>query len=1042
MNFLDRTGHIFSLSSYDEYPIGYEYQENPYIFWFDTEKGYKLSVDNYYFKPIRIVTRLLNIDSENKINVKIENSDKFFIIGSKIIEEKLMNVSFINDPISLNETLIKNSKELNYCMNLSINDTTFSFIEDEDNDLNGVITKENDKLIGLEKYYIDKSYKEVNEDDIINIEDVPIGSSYIDLENNEIEITGELSGIKLYKDVIGTTEKLFQLKEKSRWVDVTEYNESKLSNIKHEFELYLINTFYAVVNSSEAGVWNTNILINVDDEWCPITVGAEIIDEAEELIINGQNFGVKLPKEIVNAIYSFNVNTIIPDEKGYYLKMKEYLMNYMSLKGEIGSYNGIINALKWFEWDDKINISKLIKNDNRVQSQYVKDFFDIINDNIYSYQLFKETSLLSLDLPLYEEENNERQNLNKSFWGEGKPVIKSKLNKNNTIYYDEKEYPYIRGYFEYTFSDLGLKLCYLKYYYEKYFLPIYIKLHNISMSEKVYSNDIKLINKVSHGITANPVYINQEFNLNNNSSYINELIDDNEIIFNHNNYDIIYFNREYKNDKNLDYSIENKLYIDENYNHFTHYTTSYVKDREEIYYEINDTCLRIPISFKENKYYDVTLILSRYINSNNSDIINNDDSSNLYNLFKTTFKFIQTDDKKYDSLILYPKHIREEYENKFDSLYWLNNIFRIDLVVNGKLFDYVFTAKMPEFNIELGKLEYKYDSNFRQVKSLENDILKLNAYMYSPNLVNVNNYSFNEEIITLSDNLSEYVNRYYKENIKFMNKKYLNVCHLLELTDLNGNIIEYTGLDDDKIEWNTLNQFLSINNDYIYLYKNFFNNDGSYNFDLRILNINKHLYDLYLMHDYERWYVILISKECIDDYSLKNKKFKFFNNSTKIKIGDYILNYIRSDKKFLINRYLYSSSNGNNQFRSDDIIVASLKNNDKLSFNFSSGSKWSISPMSLGIHNTNTVTSNTELAIISLTKDLNEFEKGYYSITVRYSIDDYINHDYTKKAIFKIDNEYVNKEVYSYPCIDEILNHHIEEINIELPSIDKIINDL
>ena len=78
MNFLDRTGHIFSLDSYDQYPIGYEYQENPYIFWFESERGYKLSVDNYYFKPIRIVTRLFDKSPDNKINVKIENSDKFF----------------------------------------------------------------------------------------------------------------------------------------------------------------------------------------------------------------------------------------------------------------------------------------------------------------------------------------------------------------------------------------------------------------------------------------------------------------------------------------------------------------------------------------------------------------------------------------------------------------------------------------------------------------------------------------------------------------------------------------------------------------------------------------------------------------------------------------------------------------------------------------------------------------------------------------------------------------------------------------------------
>ena len=30
MEFVDNTGHIFSLKSYDEKPIGYEYEETPY----------------------------------------------------------------------------------------------------------------------------------------------------------------------------------------------------------------------------------------------------------------------------------------------------------------------------------------------------------------------------------------------------------------------------------------------------------------------------------------------------------------------------------------------------------------------------------------------------------------------------------------------------------------------------------------------------------------------------------------------------------------------------------------------------------------------------------------------------------------------------------------------------------------------------------------------------------------------------------------------------------------------------------------------------
>ena len=1028
MNFLDRTGHIFHIDSYDSYPIGYEYQETPYIFWFETEKGYKLSVDNYYVKPIRIVTNLLNVSSENTVNIKIENSDKFFLIGSKIIEEEFMNhVSDINDPISLNEEYIKNSKELNYHMSLNLENNSFTYDEDDSNDLNGIIAEESEILMGEETYYVlFTTLEEINSDDIIVVDNSLVGNTYMDKDLNEVTITSDMIGKKLTEVTVADNKSYYELLEKKRYVPVTNENQNSLNNIKTTFELYLINTFYVLVNSKEPGTWSTNVLINVNDEWCPITIAAEIIDEREELVINGKNFGIELPKEIINAVYSSNINTVVPDVNTYNLKMKEYFMNYMTLKGEIGNYRSALNGLKWFEWNDKLSISKLIKNDNRVQKQYIKDFFDIINDNIYSYQLFKETSLLSLELNLYEEGDDEIQHLDNYFWGEGKPVISSILNKNKEILYDEKEYPYIRGYFDYTFSDLGLKLCFLKYYYEKYFLPIYIKIHNISMGDKVYANDIKLINKVSHGITGKPFYIDNEISdtyisSNSNENTNTNVISSNEVIFNHNNFNVIYFNREYKKDKTLDYSDENKLFIDTNYNEFSNYTKEFVENDDNIYYEINDTCLRIPITFTEDKYYDVTLILSRYINNANDNLINEDDSSNLYNLLKTSFKFIQSDNKRYQSLILYPKHVNERVMDKFDSLYWLNNTFRLDLIINGKLYEYVFTVKMPELNIELGTLKYRYDKNFRQVSSLEGGEIKLNTYMYCPNLVNVNNYNFNEEIVSLSDNLTEYVNAYYKESMKFLNKKYLNTCHLLDLTDNNGNIIKYAG-PEEPISWDSLNQFVSYNNANINLYRNFFNDDGSYNFDLKILNINKHSYDLYLMHDYEQWYVVLISKEPFDNTLQSDKKFKFYNNLTSIKIGDYILKYVRSDRKFLINRFMYVPSNGDNHFDNEDIITVSLKNNDKLCFKLSQGSKWVISSLSLGMKNNYIIKSNTELAIISIYKDLPIYETGYYSIEVNYCIDDYVQHSYTKRASFMIDKQKEKITAYNYPSIDEILS--------------------
>ena len=134
------------------------------------------------------------------------------------------------------------------------------------------------------------------------------------------------------------------------------------------------------------------------------------------------------------------------------------------------------------------------------------------------------------------------------------------------------------------------------------------------------------------------------------------------------------------------------------------------------------------------------------------------------------------------------------------------------------------------------------------------------------------------------------------------------------------------------------------------------------------------------------------------------------------------MKYVRSDRKFLINRYIYVPSNGDNHFDNEDIITVSLKNNDKLCFKLSQGSKWVISPLSLGMKNNYIITSNTELAIISIYKDLPIYETGYYSIEVNYCIDDYVQHSYTKRASFMIDKQKEKITAYNYPSIDEILS--------------------
>ena len=37
MEFIDSTGHIFYLEDYSSYPIGFEYEQNNYVFWLEND---------------------------------------------------------------------------------------------------------------------------------------------------------------------------------------------------------------------------------------------------------------------------------------------------------------------------------------------------------------------------------------------------------------------------------------------------------------------------------------------------------------------------------------------------------------------------------------------------------------------------------------------------------------------------------------------------------------------------------------------------------------------------------------------------------------------------------------------------------------------------------------------------------------------------------------------------------------------------------------------------------------------------------------------
>ena len=741
MEFVDNTGHIFSLPSFNQKPIGYEYEENDYVFWLNDKLEYRLSINNYYVKPIYFIYQN-NHPEDLDIKIYFNNSNVFKLLSPISIQEKISSLESLDDFIEFND----------------------------DSDI----------------------------------------------------IKSELTNDDLY--VISTKE--------------------TLGNTEYDFSLFPI---YVIGLSEEEGTWLSNLMIYINDDgeetWCPITIGGMFVNEYEELIINGKNMGISLPKDILKSIYSESIYNDEYNVEIYNKKLKEYLLNYMGIRGELGNYNSVINSLNWFGYGDKISISKLFKTDNIVQTQYLRNYFHIENDMLKSFNKFKLDSLISLMIMINKESGEtypidfERYYL----MGENKPKLidlinhleKIKIgNHNMEIEDDPEKYFYWKTYFDFSFNELGIKLSLLKYYYKKYFLPIHLNVHTASLGHLVFANDIKM-----------SAYSNINVSYPIATSYNEEY----EIEFPGNH---------------MHYYTKQIHYID---NMFNEFSSDYINSHDNItFYELNDTCINIPIKFKNNGLFNCIFLLERQheqelsyihyiINQNNEEenitiTLNYEYESDTFTYDYPNIELIKNDkDYKNESKYAYIYGNEKIYSDYFDSYEdMINHAISVVLKRN-----YVFDSDVTNLN---DIIHIKILSNIDKF-----DEIRINNVKYNDNKI----YLDNHNDVLFESHFSFYTENYDYKNFILYPKK-INVKNLIE-----SKYFEY---------WVNSNFLLKIcvnNKWYEYSFKTFINKP--------VLDFGRLKYKYFLNNTND------IIKEKIDDDELRhyllivgNKDFDTFISNDEL----------------------------------------------------------------------------------------------------------------------------------------------------------------
>jgi len=518
MDFLDNSGHVFSLPSYSEEPIGHEFEENDYIFWLDNNVTSSLSVNNYYSRVINLVIPYdsyedMSFDELVDITISMD-SHKFWLLKPTDIQ------NLVNETDNISNIVHNINAKDNYRFNTLTNDDLY------------VLT---------------------------------ISNNY---ENSNQWVRSNMAVVPLY--ILG------KAKEEGTWIS------NILIHIKDKSEDYE----------------------SVTEDWASISVGGIFKDENEILTINGQNMGITLPKEMFRAVYQQSFLNDEFNENLYNLKLKEYLINFMNIKGEQGNFRSANNSLKWFGYKDHLVLTKLMKTDNDIKEQYVHDWFNLKTDLIKSFKYFRNSTFVSIKLK-ENQEIGERYLFNEdkesSFFGEGKPILENLFKKEIPVKvgYDEDQWTYWKPYYDFTFYEMGLKLSCLKYYYETYFLPIHLKVHSATIAHQVFTNDIKFDNKVFNTVRTESI-INTEETFENNG---------NNIEFKRN---IVEFDS-----NNVRYFTHQIHYVDENFNEYKSYND---KENGKTFYKIDDTCLSIPIRFNNDvdsnglnipTYFNCVLLLER-----------------------------------------------------------------------------------------------------------------------------------------------------------------------------------------------------------------------------------------------------------------------------------------------------------------------------------------------------------------------------------------------------------------------------------------------
>lgn len=211
-------------------------------------------------------------------------------------------------------------------------------------------------------------------------------------------------------------------------------------------------------------------------------VNGETIEEDERLKIMTQNFGYSVLAQDSTIFRNTDVSESLPDFTEINIKRKEMMLEGHNIYSFIGSYRGLVNAIKFFGYDN-LTVKEFWRNVNKTSPRYGK----YIHSN--AIQLFDPQVNLQdsgITLP------------NKNYRKTSLFSLIYQLNKIKPNAYDEDDLPLVEETSDYTIEEVLIKLFALKRKLENEFLPL-----NAHIKDIIGEADYFGLNELSNTISRN-----------------------------------------------------------------------------------------------------------------------------------------------------------------------------------------------------------------------------------------------------------------------------------------------------------------------------------------------------------------------------------------------------------------------------------------------------------------------------------------------------------------------------------------------------------